>query len=114
MVQSLVAGPNMATRPYPRGISRLAYGIISKPPVPVPPSLDRDLAHVKPPLPLSEREQQVLSMVAEGYSNKTIADQLAISERTVKNHVTNVLVKLQASCRTHAVVTAVRQGWLIL
>lgn len=64
--------------------------------------------------PLTEREGEVLSFVAEGYSNKMIASQLGISERTVKNHLTYIMIKLRASDRTHAVVTAVRLGWLAI
>ena len=64
--------------------------------------------------PLTERELQVLSLVAEGASNKIVADQLGICERTVKNHLTCVMTKLRASDRTHAVVTAVRLGWLAI
>jgi DNA-binding NarL/FixJ family response regulator len=52
--------------------------------------------------------------VAEGYSNKLIAARLGISERTVKNHLTYIMIKLRASDRTHAVVTAVRLGWLAI
>ena len=63
---------------------------------------------------LSYRERQVLSLVAEGYSNKLIAADLDICERTVKNHLTSVMTKLQANDRTHAVVTAVRLGWLAI
>lgn len=62
--------------------------------------------------PLTDRETEVLSFVAEGYSNKLIAARLGISERTVKNHLTYIMIKLRASDRTHAVVTAVRLGWL--
>ena len=61
---------------------------------------------------ITDREAEVLSFVAEGYSNKLIAAQLGISERTVKNHLTYIMIKLRASDRTHAVVTAVRLGWL--
>lgn len=61
---------------------------------------------------LSDRELQVLALVAEGRSNRLIADYLAITERTVKNHLTNIMGKLQAHDRTHAVVTAVRLGWM--
>ena len=50
--------------------------------------------------------------MAEGYSNKLISAELGISERTVKNHLTTTMGKLRASDRTHAVVTAVRLGWL--
>lgn len=63
---------------------------------------------------LTDREREVLSIVAEGYSNKLIAARLGISERTVKNHLTYIMIKLRASDRTHAVVTAVRLGWLAI
>ena len=62
--------------------------------------------------PLTNREHQVLALVAEGNSNKLISADLGISERTVKNHLTATMTKLRASDRTHAVVTAVRLGWL--
>ncbi|MBI2867039.1 MAG: response regulator transcription factor [Chloroflexi bacterium] len=64
--------------------------------------------------PLTARERQVLALVAEGCSNKLVAAQLGISERTVKNHLTWIMTKLRASDRTHAVVTAVRLGWLAI
>ncbi|MBF8268040.1 MAG: two-component system response regulator [Dehalococcoidia bacterium] len=66
------------------------------------------------PFPLTERERQVLSLAAEGFSNKLIAAYLEISERTVKGHLTNTMAKLQAYDRTHAVVTAVRLGWIAI
>ncbi len=62
--------------------------------------------------PLSGRQMEVLSLVAEGYANKLIAARLFICEATVKNHVTFIMKKLMASDRTHAVVTAIRLGWL--
>ena len=64
--------------------------------------------------PLTEREAEVLSLVAEGCSNKVIAERLGIAERTVKHHLTFIMTKLRASDRTHAVVTAVRLGWLAI
>ena len=64
--------------------------------------------------PVTGRELEVLALVAEGYSNKRISVALSISERTVKNHLTTTMGKLRASDRTHAVVTAVRHGWLSL
>ncbi len=64
--------------------------------------------------PLTGREHQILGLVAEGLSNKLIGCELFISERTVKNHLTNIMSKLHALDRTHAVVTALRQGWLSL
>jgi len=62
--------------------------------------------------PITDRERQVLALVAEGYSNKLVSASLGISERTVKNHLTASMTKLRASDRTHAVVTAIRHGWL--
>ena len=62
--------------------------------------------------PLTPRETETLKYVAEGYSNKQIAHVLGISEQTIKNHVTSILNKLDANDRTHAVVLALRQGWI--
>lgn len=59
---------------------------------------------------LSDREFEVLSLMAKGKNNKAIASELNITENTVKFHVTNVMIKLGASDRTHAVVNALRQG----
>jgi DNA-binding NarL/FixJ family response regulator len=59
---------------------------------------------------LTEREVDVLKLIAAGNSNKLIADQLSISEATVKSHVTNILSKLGANDRAHAVTIALRRG----
>lgn len=59
---------------------------------------------------LSEREHEVLQLIADGCSNATIAEQLVISEYTVKNHVSNILGKLQLADRTQAAVYAWRAG----
>lgn len=59
---------------------------------------------------LTEREMEVLRHVAAGSANKIIADQLHISEETVKAHMKNILVKLAANDRTHAVTIALRRG----
>jgi two-component system, NarL family, response regulator len=59
---------------------------------------------------LSDREQEVLTLMAKGKSNKAIAAELTITDNTVKFHVTNVMIKLGASDRTHAVVNALQQG----
>jgi two-component system NarL family response regulator len=62
------------------------------------------------PLPrLTERELQVLKLVARGLNNREIARQLFISENTVKNHVRNILEKLQLHSRLEAVFYAVRE-----
>jgi len=63
---------------------------------------------------LTERERQVVQLLAEGLSNKLIADRLGISDHTAKFHVNGVLAKLGASTRTEAVVEAVRRGLVTL
>ena len=63
-------------------------------------------------IPLSERELEVLRLVAKGWTNTRIAKELGIGERTVAFHVENLLAKLGADNRTEAVVEAIRRGWL--
>lgn len=60
---------------------------------------------------LSDRERQVLQLIAEGLSNSQIAERLVISERTVKSHVNNILGKLQVADRTQAAIYAWREGF---
>jgi DNA-binding NarL/FixJ family response regulator len=62
---------------------------------------------------LSDREIEVLREVARGISNKIIASRLSISEATVKAHMQNILLKLGASDRTHAVSIATNRGFLM-
>jgi DNA-binding NarL/FixJ family response regulator len=61
---------------------------------------------------LSGREIEVLRMVGEGCSNKIVADRLSISEDTVKGHMRSILSKLNANDRTHAVMIAVKRGFI--
>jgi two-component system response regulator NreC len=61
---------------------------------------------------LTSREEQVIRLIAQGYSNKEIANQLEISVKTVESHKTNVMEKLELKSRTEIVRYAVRQGWL--
>ncbi len=63
---------------------------------------------------LTVRELEVLDCVAQGMSNKEIADALFITEQTVKNHMTSVLRKLQAEDRVQAILSAVRRGWVVV
>jgi len=63
-------------------------------------------------VPLTSRETQILNYIASGNSNKQIAYILQISEQTIKNHVSNILRKLNANDRAHAVVLAIRYGWI--
>lgn len=61
---------------------------------------------------LTPREQQVLTQIATGATDKEIADRLTISVHTVKSHVRNILAKLQAVNRRHAARIAAEQGWI--
>jgi two-component system, NarL family, response regulator YdfI len=63
---------------------------------------------------LSPREIQVLSMLAEGVGNKTIAWKLGISEHTVKFHVASIMTKLNAGSRTEAVTQGIRRGLILI
>ncbi|MGH2724473.1 MAG: response regulator [Actinomycetota bacterium] len=65
-----------------------------------------------PPPRLTDRELEVLKLVAQGLNNRDIAKQLFISENTVKNHIRNILEKLQLHSRMEAVIYAVRQNIL--
>ena len=80
-------------------IARKLVGELKRP-ADLPPSAD----------PLTEREVQVLALVARGLSNQEIADQLVIGERTVRTHVSNILSKLHLADRTQAAVYAWREG----
>ncbi|MGC8874838.1 MAG: response regulator [Chloroflexia bacterium] len=62
--------------------------------------------------PLTSREIEILDCMAQGLTNKEIADRLYISSQTVKNHVTAILRKLQVNDRTSAVIYALRRGWI--
>jgi DNA-binding NarL/FixJ family response regulator len=62
--------------------------------------------------PLSPREVEILDNIAQGMTNKEVAYTLAISEQTVKNHMSSILRKLSVNDRTQAVVYAIRQGWI--
>jgi DNA-binding NarL/FixJ family response regulator len=78
-------------------------------------NMSRKEAERPPQLPvprLTEREMEVLRLVAKGMNNREIAKQLFISENTVKNHVRNILDKLQLHSRMEAVVYAVREKLL--
>ena len=59
---------------------------------------------------LTEKERQILKLVAGGFSNKEIASSIFLAEGTVKNHVSNILAKLNTRDRTRAVLIALNQG----
>ena len=76
----------------------------------IPPEVAVELAEHRADDALTAREIDVLRQVAAGKANKMVADQLAISEETVKAHMRSILSKLGASDRTHAVTIAVKRG----
>jgi DNA-binding NarL/FixJ family response regulator len=61
---------------------------------------------------LTNRETEILNYIANGNSNKQIAGVLEISEQTIKNHISSILRKLNANDRAHAVVLAIKHGWI--
>jgi len=76
----------------------------------IPPEVAAELADHTIDDALTTREIDVLRLIAGGNSNKLIADQLSITEETVKGYVKNILSKLSASDRTHAVTIALKRG----
>jgi DNA-binding NarL/FixJ family response regulator len=76
----------------------------------IPPEVAAELADHAADDNLTSREIDVLRLIASGNANKQIADQLSITEETVKSHVTNILSKLGANDRTHAVTIGLKRG----
>jgi len=76
----------------------------------IPPDIAAALAEHATDDELTRREIDVLRLIAAGNSNKLIADQLSIGEATVKSHVTNILSKLGANDRAHAVTIGLKRG----
>ena len=77
----------------------------------VEPDVAKELAQHAADESLTNREVEVLKLIADGCSNKLVAGRLRISEDTVKGHVRNVLHKLKANDRTHAVTIALHRGF---
>jgi DNA-binding NarL/FixJ family response regulator len=71
-----------------------------------------ELAQYAADLALTPREIEVLKLIGKGCSNKIVADRLKITEDTVKGHVRNILEKLKANDRTHAVAIALHRGYI--
>ncbi|MEA2260228.1 MAG: hypothetical protein QOJ51_3053 [Acidobacteriaceae bacterium] len=78
----------------------------------IPPAVAARLAEHLGDEDLTTRELDVLRLIRDGYRNKQIADQLAIAETTVNFHIKNLVDKLGANDRTHAVTIALRRGFL--
>ncbi|MEL7007284.1 MAG: response regulator transcription factor [Cyanobacteria bacterium J06588_4] len=91
-----------AIRSVNQGYTQMGPGLFAKTLLHQQPELIPD----KKPLPLTSREQEVLQLIATGHSNKEIAAQLYITERTVKNHVNSILRSLDLRDRTQAAIFA--------
>ena len=78
----------------------------------IPPEVAARLAEHLGEEDLTTRELEVLRLIRDGFRNKQIADQLSIAETTVNFHIKNLVEKLQANDRTHAVTIALRRGLL--
>lgn len=76
----------------------------------IPPEIAAELAEHATDDALSDREIEVLKLIATGNSNKQIADLLFVAEATIKSRITNILSKLDASDRAHAVTIALKRG----
>jgi two-component system, NarL family, response regulator LiaR len=76
--------------------------------------LSRPASRPPTPDPLTDREVEVLRLVAKGKSNRQIADEMIISEATVRTHVSNILCKLHLASRTEAALYALREGLAFL
>lgn len=96
-----------AVRDVHAGNSALDAAIVSK----VMAQMSGD-TRTKPVEKLTDREMEVLALVAKGHTNKAIGVQLGISDRTVQGHLARVFNKLQSGSRTEAVMQAVSLGWL--
>ena len=73
-------------------------------------NLQTDFSSLDRPDPLTERETEILRLMAGGYSNKEIANSLGVAEGTIKNHVSNILSKMGVRDRTRAVLKAFEMG----
>lgn len=80
----------------------------------IPPEVAQRLAARMPRSDLTSREREVLDLIVRGKSNKDIAAALAISEHTVKNHINNILSKLDVTDRAQAAIVALQRGMVYL
>lgn len=74
----------------------------------------REVEYRRPLHILTRRECEVLQLMTDGKSNRSIGEALFISEKTVKNHVSNILQKMNVNDRTQAVVEGIKNGWVMV
>jgi len=114
-MQSLQAGANgfllkdVSLTKLVDAIKTLANGGFVAEPI-VMKQFDQDLVSTAPLETLSAKELQILKLLAGGFSNKEIASSIFLADGTVKNHVSNILAKLNTRDRTRAVLIAIQQG----
>jgi DNA-binding NarL/FixJ family response regulator len=91
------------------GSPSLAQNLLDRHPVPMLDGAGQQMVN-----PLTDRERQVLQLIAEGLANKQVAAALDISENTVKFHLSSLYAKLGVTSRTEAVRAGARRGWVVL
>ncbi len=108
--------PDASAAQLAAAVDAVALGLVVLPADGASPALIKPPVEVSDPLqePLTPRELEVLQLLSQGLSNKLIARQLAISEHTVKFHVSSTYAKLGAASRTEAVSLAARRGLITL
>ncbi|MDW8215846.1 MAG: response regulator transcription factor, partial [Roseiflexaceae bacterium] len=99
-IRTVAAGGNALKPLSTRGLRERLAGV------------GRGFAGIERPEALTEREAEILRLMASGFSNKEIARLLKVAEGTVKNHVSNILSKLGVRDRTRAVLRAIELGWI--
>jgi NarL family two-component system response regulator LiaR len=99
LLEAIRAAYNGEVRLHPHVIRKLMNQVASQP-----------TATVRPGVDLTEREMEVLRLVAEGLSNREIAGRLVISEKTVKTHISSLLSKLGQEDRTRLAIYAIKKG----
>lgn len=108
---SAVLSPDASPAQIRAAAAALAVGLRVEDQGARPHSAESEFSYVEP---LTERELEVLNLVAEGFSNPQIARRLGVSRNTVKFHVSSIIAKLGASSRTEAVTIALRRGLIII
>jgi len=104
-VRGVLRGESQIDPTVARKVLREFQHVTAANKVVTPPALEEE-----PLEKLTDREEEILKLLAAGLSNKEIAQQLSLSEGTVKNHISAILAKLHANDRTQAVLTALKRG----
>jgi two-component system, NarL family, response regulator YdfI len=112
-IRALLPG-DLGPREILAAVEAAAAGLVVLHPQDLPQFVADRPVPAAPAQTLSPREVQVLSMLAEGFGNKTIAWKLGISEHTAKFHVASILSKLNAGTRTEAVTLGIRRGLIMV